>query len=781
MSKGVVFNNQITYTPGVYVESVFQTLVGRPAGAGFLAVVGEFNCLEGKQAYFAQSLSQLKAIAPMDATLLEVANIVYSPSSDQNALGVPAGIYLISPNATTQASVAIESSITVSSRIWGPLGNLTTVEVEPDSVSLGWTVVVSNSGLSETIRVPKATGTLTIDYTTPAPDDADLRVLSVVAATNVFTSTLAHGLAIDDEVELIAGAGGVLPAATPSLDEGTTYFVKSVPTTTTFTLSDTDSGGANIVIDVTDTGTAPFYLKKVADRLTLNGLTLVEGVTNGTGIDVQFTVSLTSDFVGASNAHNSWVPGAPVSGTLTVTPSDAATLTTGPNLNVRVVGTNSLGVATTVTQVWSIAEVAAAAAKTIDTSLVSGTPVNWASVTSMQVWSDSGDIDDLDGSMIVTGKCFPTLNEANGYKYVSSVIRAVNSYALSGFAASTLSGKTGSIEVADLDAITVAEELPITFDATISTMVATVNAQSSIVEMEADALTPLTLTEATDYTLVGGSTAVGDAADWVDCLDELKLYNIDGVVPLSTDAAVHTSLLAHCVYMQGNGANDRQGFFGAGSLESFSALQARVVALGTGFADVLTPFCDDSYITTYTGSAKWFGPEYTALQGAAIAVGNLRSSLTRKKVRSLATRRNTALMTKASEEDLIRIGYTILTTPPGGVPQVLRWVTAWLEDESDILTDGAAVRSRMIAYKALRAGLAPLIGTLGTTATRALIETRVSEIMDQLVRNGEITRWLSDTLTVSQSGNTWLVGLEFQPTTTVLFIGIKATLSVPTT
>lgn len=782
MSKGAVFNGQITYKPGVYVENIFQTLVGRPAGSGTLAVVGDFPFLEGKQAYYAQSLTQLRAIAPMAEELLRVAGIIYSCADDPDVRGVPAGVYLISPTDTTQPTVNIESSIQVDSKIWGSLGNLTTIEVTPDAITGGYTVVVANSGFTEEIRVPNADGVLTLAYTVPTPDDDDIRVVTTVTpGTDVFETAEAHGFVVDDEVEIWVGTGGVLPTdAGGHLVADNTVYVKSTPTATTFTLSDTDSGGANVTIDVTAAGTLPIYFKKVSDRLTAKGFDSVTAVTNAGGIDVAFTKSIDDDNVGVDNTHNAWEPTAPIAGTLTVTPSAAATVGAGETLTVRVVGKNHLGVSTTVTRTWTEANVADAVAKTINVSDSDGAdPVDWSEVTSVQVWS-SGGLDDFSGQLAFTGKCFKTFNAANGATYVANVIKAVNRWTASGFLASTTSGRTGSIAVASLDIISTPDTLPATFDATIAAIVETVNAQSALVEMTVLEYTALTITEATTYLTSGGSATAGTSADWDDCYTELEGFDIDGVCPLTTDATIHAGALAHCKYMQGNGRNDRQAFLGAASLESYAALAARVVALQTGAADVLNMFCDDTYIIGPSAAAEWLGPQYTALQAAAIAVGNLRSSLTRKRPRVLAHRRNAALSNEDSKSDLIRAGYTILETLAGGVPRYLRWVTAWLETDNDILTDGAAVRSRMIMNKALRAGLDPLIGTLGTTATQALIESRVIEIMDQLARNEEITRWDVDTLDVAQSGNTWVVGLEAQPAATVLFINPKVTLSVPT-
>jgi hypothetical protein len=82
------------------------------------------------------------------------------------------------------------------------------------------------------------------------PDTADLPTIgtfTVVAATNVITTSAAHGLAIGDRVRVSSTV--TLPGG---LAAATDYYVLTVPSGTTLTVSAT-SGGA--VLDITDTGT----------------------------------------------------------------------------------------------------------------------------------------------------------------------------------------------------------------------------------------------------------------------------------------------------------------------------------------------------------------------------------------------------------------------------------------------------------------------------------------------------------------------------------------------
>ena len=104
-------------------------------------------------------------------------------------------------------------------------------------------------------------------------DAGDAAAVTVVAATDVFTikGGIWATLAVNDVVRL-SNSGGVLPS--PLLAD-TDYYIQSLPSATTFTLSETEGGAA---IDITDVGTGTHYIGSVPDdvlswmRLRIGGL-----------------------------------------------------------------------------------------------------------------------------------------------------------------------------------------------------------------------------------------------------------------------------------------------------------------------------------------------------------------------------------------------------------------------------------------------------------------------------------------------------------------------------
>ena len=104
-------------------------------------------------------------------------------------------------------------------------------------------------------------------------DAGDAAAVTVVAATDVFTirGGLWSTLAVNDVVRL-SNSGGVLPSP---LSPDTDYYIQSLPSATTFKLSETEGGAA---IDITDVGTGTHYIGSVPDdvlswmRLRIGGL-----------------------------------------------------------------------------------------------------------------------------------------------------------------------------------------------------------------------------------------------------------------------------------------------------------------------------------------------------------------------------------------------------------------------------------------------------------------------------------------------------------------------------
>lgn len=101
-----------------------------------------------------------------------------------------------------------------------------------------------------------------------APTFPTTRTWTVVAATDVITTSSAHGLNVNEPV-YVTNSGGALPVSTPQIAINTLYYVKTTPAATTLTLSATPGGAT---IDFTGTGTGTHTMQLPLQPNPYNGI-----------------------------------------------------------------------------------------------------------------------------------------------------------------------------------------------------------------------------------------------------------------------------------------------------------------------------------------------------------------------------------------------------------------------------------------------------------------------------------------------------------------------------
>lgn len=108
-------------------------------------------------------------------------------------------------------------------------------------------------------------------YSNPTPF-----TFTVVAATDVITTSAPHGLLVGDVITFVSAT--TLPAG---LSAATLYFVLTVPSSTTMTVEATLGGG---VVDITDTGTGVHSVQTMGKRFTADAGTDVITTTSAHGL-----------------------------------------------------------------------------------------------------------------------------------------------------------------------------------------------------------------------------------------------------------------------------------------------------------------------------------------------------------------------------------------------------------------------------------------------------------------------------------------------------------------
>ncbi len=217
MAGSIVINGQETGIPGVYAIPEFLKLQSRAPLTSVLAVVGEFPFLEQNTPYLSTDQATFDALSPSNVTLKKLSNIIFDASNDPSAQNSPAGVYLVSPTATTQAIGYLQdatpaNSIKLSAKQWGTEGNRTRFTIVENATLGGWDVSIRNGSFVESFRVPAEPNLLTLDY---APTYSP----AVTIPTGFEHNTGVTG-SVTGAVSLANTAGSVNVTFSRTVDEG---------------------------------------------------------------------------------------------------------------------------------------------------------------------------------------------------------------------------------------------------------------------------------------------------------------------------------------------------------------------------------------------------------------------------------------------------------------------------------------------------------------------------------------------------------------------------------
>ncbi len=171
MAAGLQYGRIDTAVPGVYIVERFADLAGRTPQKGVLTLVGDFNYLKTNTVYSVTDDVGMRALAPGDAALDILADVVFNPSTD-GAVTKPVEVRLITPRTTVQASSAIPTAlggtaVSMLANVWGPRGNLTRLTLSDDATTGGFEALITNGGLSERFKIPAASNVMSMSYTYP--------------------------------------------------------------------------------------------------------------------------------------------------------------------------------------------------------------------------------------------------------------------------------------------------------------------------------------------------------------------------------------------------------------------------------------------------------------------------------------------------------------------------------------------------------------------------------------------------------------------------------------
>lgn len=233
----------------------------------------------------------------------------------------------------------------------------------------------------------------------------------------------------------------------------------------------------------------------------------------------------------------------------------------------------------------------------------------------------------------------------------------------------------------------------------------------------------------------GGTTSVASVSDYISALELLETKDIQILATPSTDTAVHTLIVNHCVQM-GSTVNrkERTCILGGAIGESDDDAIAKAV----GFNSEISSYVTDSAKcnSPLTGETEVISGAMVAVMLAGMEAGMaVNEPLTNK---TLAVLGFTKSRTITNMEKLIKKGVLVCNADPEDLTRFvcIRAVTTYQQDDL-IYNERSMVREALLMNRELRNQFKPNIGKPGTLRTSDITSTLV-EIAKKWAKKGYI-------------------------------------------
>lgn len=274
--------------------------------------------------------------------------------------------------------------------------------------------------------------------------------------------------------------------------------------------------------------------------------------------------------------------------------------------------------------------------------------------------------------------------------------------------------------------------------------------------------------------LAGGTDPAVLTQDWTNALTVLQGADVQWVVPLSSDPAIHAAVDAHVQFMSGQGRKERRALCGPAIGTSLAAVQALPLALDSDRTSICWP---GYYDYDVNGVLTLYAPYFTAvLVAAGFAGSNPGTPMTNKTltVRGLELNPNNP----ADTDLLIESGVLCLEKTPQGY-KVVRSISAWLSNDNYNRVEVSCGAATDFTVRNVRDALDHLRGSRGdpNILTRAITTTETA--LKQLAKAppegpgvivGDANNPAFRNITASLTGDVLTVDYECSPVIPVNFI-----------
>jgi hypothetical protein len=281
-----------------------------------------------------------------------------------------------------------------------------------------------------------------------------------------------------------------------------------------------------------------------------------------------------------------------------------------------------------------------------------------------------------------------------------------------------------------------------------------------------------------DWTyLSGGTNGVTTSDDWLQALDALKVVDVQILLPITSDASVHSAVDSHLDEMSGvTGKLERRAFVGgdlqtwaaeANRTASIAALKAAIKLLNS---DRLVHACLGSKHYDPNGRTKLYPAYITAAMYAGIAAGGFPvQPLTRKYLRCLGLE----VELRPEEIDTLinaNAAPPIVDMVNGAGWVISRQVTTWGKDVDLYRIEFSVGQGADYIARQVRQRHEQLIGLPGTAQLDVTIVSLTNSVLEQAKREGIIRDYDPTKTALRVEGTVRYVDYSAEPILPVNFI-----------
>ena len=316
------------------------------------------------------------------------------------------------------------------------------------------------------------------------------------------------------------------------------------------------------------------------------------------------------------------------------------------------------------------------------------------------------------------------------YKTVADLVSRIN--ATAGWVASVLDGN-GSREVAGvLDWISSsdAKTAQITVTAHLQAVIDWLNSAGSgfVKATRTGTNVGMPSISAGAVFLTGGTDgATPTVADWQKAFDALQLQDVQWVVPLSTNPAVHAMADAHCGYMSGVGGQERRAIVGTALATSDADAITAAKALNsdrTGLVHL------GAYDYDPDGNYLLYPPPVVAAMIAAGFCGqNPGNAMTNKSLRLRGLERR---LRNPTDTDVLLEGGVIPVEETSTGFRVVQSISTWLTNANYNRRELSCGVATDYTVRAVREALKDIVGRKGNPVTMALAKSKTETVLAAL-------------------------------------------------